>query len=229
MQPISQLFTVSNGKVLWKVQPDPLQPVLALEWRDTEALGVEVETVALPTGARLAQLPVAETDWWLSLEACTDGTCYLQRYAEGDIPQPEARLAYEAASGRLLWERPVAEAPLPKAPPSATLHYPVQYVEGSAAFRTVARLIVHKTALRAVRRVCYLETTSQIITYAYVVQGQGLREYLLIFSRADGTILLQEVLAEGHAQPGDTPFFLQGRCLIALQGRYGLCGWQLPV
>ncbi len=106
---------------------------------------------------------------------------------------------------------------------SIAQNYPFHYVEGSAAFETVARFLKLKLGAKLVGACDYSEHCAKVIVSFFEETKTGLKNQLTIFDE-QGENIYDEVLETGLKGLAADTFFIHGEALIFVKNRSHLTG-----
>ncbi|WP_106635438.1 DUF4905 domain-containing protein [Siphonobacter sp. SORGH_AS_0500] len=91
---------------IYKISPDPYDPYVGIEIRDSEQRKAYVQSLACAEDGHFFsqnQTPLVEVAWWVNMLGCFHGVILYHSFEEPEVPRPTALHALDGRTGELLW------------------------------------------------------------------------------------------------------------------------------
>lgn len=93
------------NSIIWKIEIDPDQELLAVETRDKSAHSATFSTFNYATGKCYLKEQSTENSWWWGLDRAHKGLIYLHGYKNESSPEHSGIIAWDAKTGETKWQR----------------------------------------------------------------------------------------------------------------------------
>ncbi len=91
---------------IYKLSPDPYEPYLGIEIRDSEQRKAYLQLIACTEDGQFSDTdsyPLTEVHWWVNFLGCFQGVLLYHTFDEPEVPRPTALHAVDGQTGRTLW------------------------------------------------------------------------------------------------------------------------------
>ncbi|MES2386664.1 MAG: DUF4905 domain-containing protein [Bacteroidota bacterium] len=99
-----QKFAFNFDARIWRILPGLSEGLLVLEMRDTEKKHAYFVIIRPESGEICCDRIEPEQGWWYGMEAISGNVLLLHSYEEGQVPAHKAIYAFDARTGKKLWE-----------------------------------------------------------------------------------------------------------------------------
>ncbi|MND74576.1 hypothetical protein D3C80_661720 [compost metagenome] len=242
-----------NGFV-WKIMVDEKKDMLALEIRNAELKTTSFTCININNQQVTINNLQLEESWFCGMEIISDGVLLLHYYINESSPEHKGMIAFDACSGKMLWENythaysgekwnafiayntriePKRFVYLDKTTGQVVQPIPDDEKASSQnSFFTFPELVdakVYESYLSPHTPEGIVElaqTDNTTIISFYIKDNQVVTNYIRVFNNMNELVLEDKMLSDIQNQGSDT-FFVYKKCLLYIKNRSKIVGYFL--